>query len=127
MHPEEPPLDLDREVLSHLRGFPEELERYANLVKHAHPLGRSACGMIIHRPGPPGLLRRLCELVASGQPVVTTWEAARLVGISAAELLARLDRGELPEPEFRDGARVLWRRQVLDGWLRDRKDPTGRP
>lgn len=122
----EPTLHLDREILSHLRGFPEELERYANLVKHAHPLGRSACGMIIHRPGPSGFLRRLCELVASGQSVVTTWEAARLAGGSPADLLERLDRGELPPPEFRDGVRVIWRLEVLEEWLRGRGEATGR-
>jgi len=113
----DPPLSVDLEVLTHLRGFPEELERYANLVKHAHPLGRSACGLIIHRSGRQGFLRRLCELVASGEPVVTLLEGAALLGCSPAQLLERLDRGELPAPEFRDGPRVIWRRQALQRWL----------
>lgn len=116
MEPSDLPLDLDREVLAHLRGFPEELERYANLVKHAHPHGRSACGLIIHRPGPEGFLRRLCQLVAEGVAVVTTWEAANLLGTDPAHLLELLEQGQLPQPEFRDGARVVWRRQALEGW-----------
>ncbi len=109
-------MTLDLQVLAHLRGFPQELERYANLVKHAHPRGRSACALIIHRPGRRGFLRRLCELVAAGVPVVTTWEAAALVGVQPPQLLEMVARGELPPPEFREGSRVIWRRQALERW-----------
>lgn len=123
MKPSHLPLDVDREVLTHLRGFPEELERYANLVKHAHPRGLSACGLIIHRPGPEGFLWKLCQLVADRVPVVTTWEAADLLGTDPGQLLESLDQGRLPPPEFRDGPRVIWRRQALEG--RQRSEGTG--
>ncbi len=118
MEPRQLPLSLDLEVLAHLRGFPEELARYANLVKHAHPRGSSACALIIHRPGPPGFLRALCQLVAQGESVVTTWELARRSGLEPAELLEALDRGELPSPEFRDGTKAVWRREAVEAWLR---------
>ncbi len=116
MEPRELALTLDLQVLAHLRGFPEELERYANLVKHAHPRGRSACALIIHRPGPRGFLRRLCQLVAAGVPVVTTWEAAALLGVEPPQLLEMVARGQLPPPEFQEGWRIIWRRQAVEGW-----------
>ncbi|MCL6500336.1 MAG: hypothetical protein K6U07_10015 [Firmicutes bacterium] len=124
MPPEPNPADaaLDLAVIAHLRGFPEDLERYANLVKHAHPKGKSAVALIIHRPG-SGFLRRLCELVASGEDVVTTAEAARLLRTTPQQLLERLDRGEVPVPEFRDGAKVIWRREVWEEHLRDGRGP----
>jgi hypothetical protein len=117
--PEPNPADaaLDLAVIAHLRGFPEDLERYANLVKHAHPKGKSAVALIIHRPG-SGFLRRLCELVASGEDVVTTVEAAELVGVTVEGLLARLEGGTLPAPLFRQGTRVIWSRPTLVEWLR---------
>jgi len=123
VEPKQPSLSVDLEVLRHLQGFPDELERYANLLKHAHPQGRSACGLIIQRPGPAGFLRRLCELLVAGEAVVTTAEAARLLRTTPQQLLERLDRGEVPAPEFRDGAKVIWRREVWEDRLRDGRGP----
>ncbi|MCS7235990.1 MAG: hypothetical protein RMM30_08465 [Armatimonadota bacterium] len=118
MGPRPFPLSLDLEVLAHLRSFPEELERSANLVEHAHPRGLSACALIIQRSGPSGFLRTLCQLVARGESVVTTWEPARQSGWSTAELMQALDRGELSSPEFRYGTKAVWRRQAVEAWLR---------
>ncbi len=122
MPPELNPNDtsLDLAVLAHLRGFPDDLQRYANLIKHAHPQGKSAVAMIIHRPG-SGFLRRLCELVASGEDVVTTVEAAELVGLTVEALLACLESGTLPEPLYRAGARAIWSRPALVEWRRQTK------
>ncbi len=108
---------LDLVVLSHLRGFPQDLRRYSNLIKHAHPQGKSAVAIMIQRPG-SGFLRRLCELVASGEDVVTTMEAAELIGVPAETLLARLQAGTLPKPLYHAGVRVIWSRAALVQWLR---------
>jgi len=103
----------DLEVLPHLRGFADELARFSNLLKQAHPRGRSAIGLIIHRPGPDRFLRRVCEAVARGEPIVTTHEAAALLGLSTAELVRRLEAGELPQPVYREGWKIIWRREQL--------------
>ncbi|MDR7416510.1 MAG: hypothetical protein QN193_11550 [Armatimonadota bacterium] len=105
----------DLEVLPHLRGFAEELARFSNLLKQAHPRGRSAIGLIIHRPGPDRFLRRVCEAVARGETILTTYEAADLLGLSAEELVRRLEAGELPEPVYREGRKIIWRREQLQG------------
>ncbi|MDR5709775.1 MAG: hypothetical protein QN172_09730 [Armatimonadota bacterium] len=105
----------DLEVLPHLRGFPEDLARFSNLLKQAHPRGRSAIGLIIHRAGPARFLRRVCEAVARGEAILTTYEAATLLGLSAEELLRRLEAGELPEPVYREGRKLVWRREQLLG------------
>jgi hypothetical protein len=34
--------DEDLKVLSHLRGYPEDLRHYSNLIKQSHPRGMSA-------------------------------------------------------------------------------------
>jgi hypothetical protein len=41
---------VDFKVLEHLRGYPEELRRYSNLMKQSHPRGR---GGRIRGPGAP--------------------------------------------------------------------------
>ncbi|MCS7174011.1 MAG: hypothetical protein N0A24_11720 [Armatimonadetes bacterium] len=105
----------DLEVLPHLRGFPEDLARFTNLLKQAHPRGRSAIGLIIHRPGPDRFLRRVCEAVARGEAILTTYEAAALLGLPAGELVRRLEAGELPEPVYREGQKLIWRREQLPG------------
>ncbi|MDR5682818.1 MAG: hypothetical protein QN163_02150 [Armatimonadota bacterium] len=107
--------DPDLAVLHHLRGFPDELERYANLVKQAHPRGRSAIAMIIQRPGPDSFLRRVVRAVHDGERIVTTVDAAERLGMTPAELLRRLDAGELPLPLFRDGRKVIWGADRLTG------------
>ncbi len=105
----------DLAVLPHLRGFPEEFERFSNLVKHAHPRGTSAIDLIIHRPGSNRFLRRVCEAVACGEAILTTYEAAAALGISPEELLERLEAGEVPEPVFREGRQLVWLRDQLLG------------
>src|SRR3989337_2091581 len=40
----------DTLVLAHLRGYPEELRHYSNLIKQAHPRGMSALDFVLRRP-----------------------------------------------------------------------------
>ncbi len=108
-HPLDPWRDL--EVLPHLRGFPEDLERFSNLLKQAHPRGVSAIALIIHRPGPDRFLRRVCEAVARGEAILTTHEAAAALGVSAEELLRSVEAGEVPQPMYREGHKLIWRRE----------------
>ncbi len=44
------PDGLDVTVFPHLRGFPDELRRFGNIVKQAH--GRSAVEFFLSRPAP---------------------------------------------------------------------------
>jgi hypothetical protein len=105
----------DFAVLPHLRGFPDDLERYANLMKQAHPRGKSAVAMMIQRPGARSFLRRVALAVHNGETIVTTLGAAEALGLTPAELLRRLDAGELPPPIFRDGRKAIWTADQLTG------------
>ncbi len=105
----------DLAVLPHLVGFPEEFERFSTLLKHAHPRGMSAIDLIIHRPGSNRFLRRVCEAVARGEAILTTYEAAAALGITAEELFRRLEAGEVPQPVFREGRKLVWLRNELLG------------
>jgi ATP-dependent Clp protease adapter protein ClpS len=103
----------DFAVLPHLRGFPDDLERYANLMKQAHPRGKSAVATMIQRPGADSFLRRVALAVHNGEQILTTVAAAERLGVTPAELLRRLDAGELPPPLFREGRKVIWRTDQL--------------
>jgi hypothetical protein len=106
-------LSHDLAVLPHLRGFPDELERFSTLLKQAHPHGKSAAGLIIQRPGTRRFLRFVCEAVVRGQEILTTYEAAAALGIPTEELWRRVEAGELPPPVFREGEKAVWRREHL--------------
>ncbi len=109
------PSDLshDLAVLPHLRGFPDEFERFSTLLKQAHPHGKSAAGLIIQRPGTRRFLRFVCEAVVRGEEILTTHEAAAALGIPVKEMWRRVEAGELPAPLFREGEKAVWRREDL--------------
>jgi hypothetical protein len=114
MHERMDPTARDVQVLPHLQGFPEEIKRFSNLVKQAHPKGKSAIDLILQRPGArPTFLHRVCAAVADGEDIVTTVEAARILAVPPGELIRRLDAGELPAPVFHDGRRAIWPRIAL--------------
>ena len=103
------PRDLDAVVLRHLRGFPEELHRFANAVKQAR--GRSAVELFLSRPAPAdSFLAALCRAARDGDDVVTVVEAAELLGRPAAELLTPQSDAALPPPVWGTDRRRLWRR-----------------
>jgi len=110
----------DFQVLPHLQGFPEDIKRFSNLIKQAHPNGKSAIALILQRRGArQGFLYHVCAAVAAGEPIVTTIEAARLIGVPPAELLRRLDAGSVPAPSFLDDRRAIWPRQVIEALAAD--------
>jgi hypothetical protein len=100
---------LDAGVLRHLRGFPEELHRFSNIVKQAH--GRSAVELFLARPAPAdSFLAALCRAARDGDDVVTVVEAAALLSRPPADLLTADAEAALPRPRWGTGRHRLWRR-----------------
>jgi len=103
------PGGLDAMVLHHLRGFPDELQRFANVVKQTH--GRSAVEFFLSRPAPAdSFLAALCRAVRDGEDVVTVVEAAALLGQAPAALLTPESESALPPPLWGTDRHRLWRR-----------------
>ena len=103
------PSALDATVLHHLRGFPEELQRFGNVVKQAH--GRSAVEFFLSRPAPAdSFLAALCRAARDGEDVVTVIEAAELLGRPPAALLAPEFAAALPPPWWGTDRHRLWLR-----------------
>jgi len=102
--------DIDLVVLAHLRGYPAELRRFSNLVKQAHPQGRTAAEFFLSRPVAEGsFVAALCRLVQAGEEIVTVVEAAELLGVPPSTLLDP-DAVKLPPPIFGEGQHRVWRR-----------------
>jgi hypothetical protein len=107
------PDSLDLAVLRHLRGFPEELQRFSNAVKQAH--GRSAVELFLSRPSPAdSFLAALSRAARDGDDVVTVVEAAELLHRPAAELLTPESEAALPAPFWGTGRHRLWRRADIE-------------
>ncbi len=103
--------DIDLAVLAHLRGYPAELRRFSNLMKQAHPQGRTAAEFFLSRPvAEDSFVAALCRLVQAGEDVVTVVEAAELIGVSPSTLLDPARAVQLPPPIFGDGRHRVWRR-----------------
>lgn len=109
--PIDPPQESDFAVLAHLRGYPEELRRFSNLVKQAHPNGRTAVEFFLSRPvAENSFIAALCRLVSSGENVATVVEAAEMLGVPPSALLDPARTADLPPPLSGDGRHRLWRR-----------------
>jgi len=105
------PPDLDAAVLGHLRGYPDELRRFSNLTKQAHPDGRSVVEFFLSRPtSERSFLATLCRLVRDGEDVVTVVEAAEILGVPPSALLDPSGSAGLPQPLVGEGRYRLWRR-----------------
>jgi hypothetical protein len=106
------PGGLDVVVLHHLRGFPDELHRFSNVLKQTH--GRSAVEFFLSRPASPdSFLAALCRAARDGEDVVTVIEAAELLGRPAASLLTPEAETTLPLPFWGTDRHRLWRRTDL--------------
>jgi hypothetical protein len=109
----------DFAVLEHLRGYPEDLHRYANLMKQAHPRGQSAVGFLLGRPGAGDFVETVCRYVRDGIEILTAVEAAEAAGLSPQDFLNRLaSREDFPAPLFRRDHRAVWRRDEVAAYLR---------
>ena len=108
------PSSLDLTVLAHLRGYPEELKRFTNLMKQAHTQGRGAVDFFLTRaPAGDSFLVALCRYVAGGVAIATVVEAAALLRIPPSAVLDRAAAGSLPCPLWGEGRHQLWRRDDL--------------
>jgi hypothetical protein len=100
----------DLRVLSHLRGYHEDLRRYSNLIKQAHPRGMSALKLVLGRPvASDSLIGAVCRYVADGVSIASAVEAAELFGTAPTAFLDEIaSRPDFPEPVFASGHRRLW-------------------
>lgn len=116
--PDEQAFPQDFKVLEHLRGYPEELRRYSNLVKQTHPRGQSAVEFLLKRPSTGDFVEVVCRLVRDGVEIVNAVEAAELVGVPPRAFLDEVaSRPDFPAPLFRQDHRALWRRAEVDAYL----------
>lgn len=117
---------LDFQVLPHLRGYPEELHRYANLMKQTHPRGISALEFLLNRPhGPDGFLETICRNVRDGITVLTGVEVATRLDLSPAAVLELAASSTFPSPLFRNAGLGIWRAQDIDAHVAAQAD--GKP
>ena len=116
--PDEQAFPQDLKVLEHLRGYPEELRRYSNLLKQTHPRGQSAVEFLLKRPASGDFVEAVCRLVQDGVEIVSAVEAADLAGVSPRAFLDEVaSRPDFPAPLFRQDHRALWRRAEVDAYL----------
>ncbi|MDR7420447.1 MAG: hypothetical protein QN178_16220 [Armatimonadota bacterium] len=106
----------DLKVLSHLRGYAEDLRHYSNLIKQAHPRGMSALKLVLSRPpAADSLVAAVCRYVAEGVPIASAVEAAELFGVPPSRFLAEVAaRPGFPQPLFAAEHRRIWRLADLD-------------
>ena len=116
--PDEQAFPQDLKVLEHLRGYPEELRRYSNLLKQTHPRGQSAVEFLLKRPASGDFVEAVCRLVQDGVEIVSAVEAAALAGVPPRSFLDEVaSRPDFPAPLFRQDHRALWRRAEVDAYL----------
>ncbi|MDR7543542.1 MAG: hypothetical protein QN120_04755 [Armatimonadota bacterium] len=108
----------DLAVLAHLRGYPEDLRHYSNLIKQAHPRGLSALALVLRRPqASDSLIAAVCRYIAEGTPIASAVEAAELFGLPPAQFLDQVaSRADFPRPLFAVEHRRLWRRADLEAY-----------
>jgi uncharacterized protein (UPF0261 family) len=87
------------------------LRRFSNLIKQAHPQGRTAAQFFLDRPvAEDSFVAALCRFVRDGEDVVTVVEAAEILGSAPTALLDPARRAPLPKPLYGEGRHQLWRR-----------------
>jgi hypothetical protein len=113
-----PPFPQDAAVLAHLRGYPDDLRRFANLVKQTHPRGTSAVEFLLRRPPAGEFVEALARAVRDGVEIVTAVEAAALAKRTPQEFLQALAaRPDFPAPLYRRDHRAIWRRAEVLAYL----------
>lgn len=111
-----PVLEDDAKVLAHLRGYPDDLRQFSNLVKQAHPRGISALRLVLGRPqASDSFVAAVCRAVAEGIPIVSAVEAAERFGLPPRRFLDEVAaRPDFPAPWFASGDRRLWRAEDVE-------------
>ena len=119
--------ELDLSVLGHLRGYPEELRRFSNLMKQAHSNGRTAAEFYLSRPvADDSFVAALCRLVKAGEDIVTVVEAAEMLGVAPSQLLELSGAPGVPRPIWGEGRYQVWRRADIAATQRAGGDPPPR-
>ncbi len=121
----ESPFAIDFKVLQHLRGYPEELHRYANLMKQANPRGISAVEFLLKRPpSPDGFVEAICRFVRDGVDILTKVEVSTRAGRGPGAGDEIVAQPGFPAPLFSNAGRGIWRAQDVDGYLARRNTGT---
>jgi hypothetical protein len=109
----------DLAVLAHLRGYPEDLRHFSNLIKQAHPRGISALRLVLGRPtSSASLIAAVCRYVAEGIPIVSAVEASEILGVPPGRFLEEIAaRAGFPAPRFAAEHRRLWRRADIEEYM----------
>ena len=111
------PADLDLAILAHLRGYPDELRRFSNLMKQGHLEGRSAADFFLSRDvSEDSFVAALARLTQAGENVVTVVEAADLLGRPPAEVLHLAALPGFPRALFGEERHQIWRRADIMAW-----------
>ncbi|HEV8338826.1 MAG TPA: hypothetical protein VGR25_04125 [bacterium] len=115
----------DTLVLAHLRGYPEELRHYSNLIKQAHPRGMSALDFVLRRPAASdSLIAAVCRAVAAGESVLSAVEAAERFGVTPRAFLETIaSQPDFPAPLFANAEKRIWRSEDIEA----RAGATGPP
>lgn len=108
----------DLKVLAHLRGYPEDLRHYSNLIKQSHPRGISALRQVLSRPSSSAsLIAAVCRYVADGVPIASAIEAAELFEVPPRAFLDEIAaRPDFPAPLFAADHRRIWRLADLEAY-----------
>ncbi len=120
-------LDEDLKVLSHLRGYPDDLHHFSNMIKQANPRGMSALRLVLIRPAASdSLIAAICRQVADGVSILNAVEVAERFGVPPRQFLDETAaRPDFPAPLFAAGHRRIWREDDIQTYLRDHR--TGAP
>ena len=111
------PADLDLAILAHLRGYPDELRRFSNLMKQGHLQGRAAADYFLSREvSADSFVAALARLTQGGEDVVTVVEAAELLDRPPAQVLLLAARPGFPAPLFGEDRHQIWRRADIMAW-----------
>jgi hypothetical protein len=90
------------------------VRRFGNLMKQAHPQGRTAAQFFLDRPvRDDSFIAALCRFVRAGEDIVTVVEAAEILGVAPAALLDPARAPRLPRPLYGESRHQLWRRAEI--------------